>query len=137
MSAELVMNGRRTRARQRGRLVAVIAAAVVVVFAVTLMVGQTFYGPGEVVRVLLGELVPGASFTVGELRLPRASIGLLAGFCFGIAGVTFQTMLRNPLASPDIIGISSGAGAAAVVGLVVLSLERDHGLASSRSVLRC
>ena len=71
--------------------------------------------------MLLGELVPGASFTIGELRLPRAVLGLLAGFCFGIAGVTFQTMLRNPLASPDIIGISSGAGAAAVVGLVVLS----------------
>ena len=45
------------------------------------------------------------------------------GFAFGIAGVTFQTMLRNPLASPDIIGISSGASAAAVFGIVVLSLD--------------
>ena len=52
--------------------------------------------------------MPGASFTVGELRLPRAVLAVLAGFAFGIAGVTFQTMLRNPLASPDIIGISVG-----------------------------
>jgi iron complex transport system permease protein len=74
-----------------------------------------------VIRVMLGQQVPGASFTVGELRLPRASLGLLAGFAFGIAGVTFQTMLRNPLASPDIIGITWGASAAAVVGIVVLS----------------
>ena len=57
---------------------------------------------------ILGQTVPGASFTVGELRLPRATLGLLAGFAFGVAGVTFQTMLRNPLASPDIIGTSSG-----------------------------
>ena len=48
---------------------------------------------------------------------------MLAGVCFGIAGVTFQTLLRNPLASPDIIGISSGASAAAVFGIVVLSLD--------------
>jgi iron complex transport system permease protein len=123
VQVEAVKHGRRSRARQRLLLTAAIAALVVMVFALSLMVGQRFYGPGEVIRVLLGEVVPGASFTVGELRLPRATLGLLAGFGFGIAGVTFQTMLRNPLASPDIIGISSGAGAAAVIGLVVLSLD--------------
>jgi len=104
-------------------LTAGLAAAVVAVFLVTLMVGNTFYGLDKVARVLLGEAVPGASFTVGELRLPRASLGLVTGLCFGIAGVTFQTMLRNPLASPDIIGISSGASAAAVVGIIVFSLN--------------
>src|SRR6187431_2517086 len=87
------------------------------------MVGKTFFGPAEVVQVIFGQPVPGASFTVGELRLPRAALGLFAGFAFGIAGVTFQTMLRNPLASPDIIGITSGASAAAVIGIVVLSLD--------------
>nr|WP_243075287.1 iron chelate uptake ABC transporter family permease subunit [Microbacterium sp. SS28] len=109
--------------RSRGRAVWILAAATVVVFAVTLMVGQTFYSPSEVLGVILGETVPGASFTVGELRLPRAILGLLAGFAFGIAGVTFQTMLRNPLASPDIIGINTGASAAAVVGIVLLGLD--------------
>ena len=84
------------------------------------MVGQTFYPPGEVLRVILGETCPGASFTVGELRLPRAVLAVLAGARFGLGGVTFQTMLRNPLASPDIIGISSGASAAAVFAIVVL-----------------
>ncbi|NEE12356.1 iron ABC transporter permease, partial [Streptomyces sp. SID7499] len=55
-------------------------------------------------------------------RLPRAVLALVAGFSFGLAGVTFQTMLRNPLASPDIIGISSGASAAAAIAIVTLSL---------------
>jgi iron complex transport system permease protein len=114
--------GRSRRIRRRVIVTAALAATVVVVFGVTLMVGQTFYGPDEVARVILGERVPGASFTVGELRLPRAVMGVLAGFAFGIAGVTFQTLLRNPLASPDIIGISSGASAAAVIGIIAFSL---------------
>src|SRR5690606_6852582 len=46
-----------------------------------------------------------------------------SGLSFGLAGVTFQTMLRNPLASPDIIGISAGASAAAVVGIVLFSMS--------------
>ncbi|MFF3830771.1 FecCD family ABC transporter permease [Streptomyces sp. NPDC002458] len=113
----------RVRNASRRRLVAlVLAVLVVAAFAVTLMAGQTFYPPRDVVRVILGEQVPGASFTVGRLRLPRAVLAVTAGFSFGMAGVTFQTMLRNPLASPDVIGISSGASAAAAIAIVTLSL---------------
>lgn len=120
-AASSIAAGRRRRGRRRALITSGLGVAIVVVFALSLMVGRTFYGPLEVLDVLAGHTVPGASFTVGELRLPRAVLGLLAGFAFGIAGVTFQTMLRNPLASPDIIGISSGATAAAVFGIVVLS----------------
>ncbi|WP_371201849.1 FecCD family ABC transporter permease [Microbacterium sp. BWT-B31] len=119
-----VAAGRRRRARRRVMVTASLGAAILVVFALSLMVGRTFYAPADVIAVLLGDTVPGASFTIGELRLPRAVLGVLAGFSFGIAGVTFQTMLRNPLASPDIIGITSGAGAAAVFGIVVLSASQ-------------
>ena len=115
--------GRRRRATKRTAVTLVLIVSVAVVFAASLMIGQTFYGPDEVLRVLFGETVPGASFTVGELRLPRAVLAILSGFAFGIAGVTFQTMLRNPLAAPDIIGITSGASAAAVFGIVILSLS--------------
>jgi iron complex transport system permease protein len=87
------------------------------------MIGRTLYPLGDVARVIAGEPVPGASFTVGRLRLPRGVLAVVAGLCFGLGGVTFQTMLRNPLASPDVIGISSGASAAAVVGIVIFSLD--------------
>jgi iron complex transport system permease protein len=63
------------------------------------------------------------AFTVGQLRLPRAVLSILAGLSFGLGGVAFQIMLRNPLASPDIIGINLGASAAAVFAIVVLSLK--------------
>jgi len=120
---ERVAEGRARRTRRRRIVIGALAALIVAVFAVTLMVGQTFYGPDEVVRVILGEDVPGASFTVGRLRLPRATLAVVAGMCFGLGGVTFQTMLRNPLASPDIIGISAGSSAAAAFAIVILSLD--------------
>ncbi|GAB3387490.1 iron ABC transporter permease [Humibacter soli] len=123
IDARAVVAGRRKRSRRSALVISGLAVAVIVVFLVTLMVGRTFYGPVDVIKVIFGETVPGASFTVGDLRLPRASLGLLAGFAFGIAGATFQTMLRNPLASPDVIGISAGASAAAVFGIVMLSLD--------------
>ncbi|MFI0423014.1 FecCD family ABC transporter permease [Spongiactinospora sp. 9N601] len=117
-----VVRGRRRRAAHRRLVIATLAVLVTAAFALTLMAGQTFYPPGDVIGVILGERVPGATFTVGRLRLPRAVLAVIAGFGFGMAGVTFQTMLRNPLASPDIIGISSGASAAAAVAIVSLSL---------------
>ena len=122
-ATQAVITGRRRRARRRTAVTIALAVGVVLVFAGSLMIGKTFYGLDDVVRVILGETVPGASFTVGELRLPRAVLAILAGAAFGIAGVTFQTMLRNPLASPDIIGITAGASAAAVFGIVILSLN--------------
>ncbi|MGV3563313.1 MAG: FecCD family ABC transporter permease [Nocardioides sp.] len=118
-----VARGRRSRRRRRASVVSVLALLVVALFCTSLMVGNTFYTPAEVWTVVRGETVPGASFTVGVLRLPRASMALLVGIAFGLGGVTFQTMLRNPLAAPDVIGISSGASAAAVVGLVLLELS--------------
>lgn len=118
---EQVADGRRRRRRRRRLTITALAIAVVGLFGVSLMVGHTFYSPGEVVRVVLGEEVAGASFTVGQLRLPRAVLAALVGGAFGMAGVTFQTLLRNQLAAPDIIGISSGASAAAVHAIVVLS----------------
>jgi iron complex transport system permease protein len=119
---DTVARGRAGRLARHRRSVIVLSAIIVVVFAVSLMVGKTFYTPAEVMGVILGQDVAGATFTVGRLRLPRAVLAVLAGLCFGLGGVTFQTMLRNPLASPDIIGISSGASAAAAFAIVTLSL---------------
>ncbi|WP_299951798.1 iron chelate uptake ABC transporter family permease subunit [uncultured Modestobacter sp.] len=117
-----VARGRVRRAVRWRAVVTVLAVLVVLTYVLTLMVGRTFYPPGDVVRVVLGQDVPGASFTVGRLRLPRATLAVVAGLSFGLAGVTFQTMLRNPLASPDVIGISTGASAAAAVAIVLLGL---------------
>ena len=119
---EAVTASRVRRNRKRRIVLTVLGTLVAAAFAAALMYGETTYPPADVLKVILGETVPGASFTVGELRLPRGILAAVAGFCFGMGGVTFQTMLRNPLASPDIVGISSGASAAAAFAIVVLGL---------------
>lgn len=118
-----VAQGRRGRMRKRRAVILALLLIVFAGFATTLMLGQSFTPPGDVLRVLMGENVRGASFTVGQLRLPRAVLAVLVGMSFGLGGVAFQIMLRNPLASPDIIGVSSGASAAAVFAIIVLRLD--------------
>jgi len=98
-----------------------------------LLMGNTFYPPKDVLRVLLGEQLQGASFAIQTIRLPRMLAGLFAGFAFGIAGNTFQTMLRNPLANPNVIGITTGSSAAAVFCIVVL--QTSEAVVSTASVV--
>jgi len=119
----IVAAGRRSRNRRWWTLIALLLLLLVALSLVTLCVGERTYGPGEVFRVILGDQVPGASFTVGRLRLPRLLTGILAGLSFGIGGVIFQTMLRNALASPDIVGVTSGASAAAVLGITIWGMS--------------
>lgn len=118
-----LVTNRRRRARRRRRVLGLLLTLVAATFVLTLLLGQSFTPPQDILRTLMGEDVPGVAFTVGQLRLPRAILAILAGLSFGLGGVAFQIMLRNPLASPDIIGISWGASAAAVFAIVVLGLK--------------
>jgi iron complex transport system permease protein len=90
---------------------------------VLLMVGNNLYSLKTVVAVLSGESIKGATFAIMTLRLPRMLAGLFVGLAFGMAGSTFQTILRNPLASPDIIGVTTGSSVAAVFCVLVLKLS--------------
>jgi iron complex transport system permease protein len=56
-----------------------------------------------------------------NLRCSRMVVGVVGGFALGVAGFVYQTVFRNPLASPDIIGVSSGASAGAAAGILFLS----------------
>lgn len=95
-----------------------MTALVIILCAVHMIYGNTIYTPQEIWRALAGD---GAGrFTIVSLRFPRMLTGLLAGFAFGMAGSVFQKLLRNPLASPDIIGVTSGSSAAAVFAILIL-----------------
>lgn len=86
-----------------------------------LMLGKEKYSIETVIRVLVGQQIDGANFAISIIRLPRMLAGLLVGISLAIAGNTFQTILRNPLASPDVIGISTSSSAAAVFCILVLN----------------
>ena len=112
---------RRARVLRDAAVLAALALAAALLAALVLVWGSTITPVGDVWAALLGEQVPGASFSVVTLRAPRAIGALLVGAAFGLGGVIFQTLLRNVLASPDVIGISSGASAAAVVSIALFA----------------
>lgn len=98
---------------------AVLAVATFLVFCYGMTLGDYPIGLRGVVSALAGSGDRGGLFVVRELRLPRALVGLLAGVAFGMSGALFQTLTRNPLASPDMIGINAGAAAAVVTGIAL------------------
>ena len=112
----------RRRSRER-KFLAAMAAVWCALALFLLIYGDQVYSVPIVARVILGEEVKGASYAVRTIRIPRVLVGTLAGFSFGVAGNTFQKILRNSLASPDVMGITSGASAAAVFAMMVLGLS--------------
>ncbi|MGW4032013.1 FecCD family ABC transporter permease [Streptomyces sp. NPDC004838] len=79
--------------------------------------GQYTVPPGDVVRALLGDATPKVHMVVVEWRLPRVLIAVLCGAALAVSGAIFQSLTRNPLGSPDVIGFNTGAhtGALAVI----------------------
>ena len=115
-----IMNSRLRRRRRFILVTSILAVIALALCGTMLMLGNTIYPVKDVVSVLLGEQVKGASFAVGTIRLPRMIAGVFTGFAFGVGGYIFQTMLRNPLANPNVIGITAGSSAAAVFCIIVL-----------------
>lgn len=93
---------------------ALLAVALVVVFCLNIGRGDFPVAPMDVLAALTGQGERQTTFIVMELRLPRSLIGLLVGVGLGIAGAIMQSVSRNALASPDILGITQGASVAAV-----------------------
>jgi len=100
--------------------VALLAAVVLAAFAS----GKFSVAPGELWRAVAARLtgaqsgLPAAVETVvWSIRLPRVAAGLLVGMALAAAGAAYQGMFRNPLVSPDILGVSAGAGLGAVVAI--------------------
>jgi ABC-type enterobactin transport system permease subunit len=106
--------------RWRHLAVPLAAAAVLVLLsAVSLGRGDFPIGLGDVLRTLAGLGEKTQEFIVLELRAPRIVVGLLVGMALGVAGALFQTFARNPLASPDVLGITQGASVGAVAAIVL------------------
>ncbi|MBP1999971.1 iron complex transport system permease protein [Paenibacillus shirakamiensis] len=90
----------------------------ILLFFLNIAIGDRYIPVNEVFKVLLGREGVESNFIILELRLPRVLTGFLAGCGLALAGTILQVITRNPLASPGVIGINSGA-AAAVVAIMV------------------
>ena len=105
--------------RRRAVLVSVVlAVGVLVAFALSLSTGEFAIPLRDVLPAVVGLGGSDADFIVTTLRLPRALTGILVGVAFALSGALFQSLVGNPLASPDIIGITAGASTAAVLVIV-------------------
>ena len=111
------------RRRHALPVVAGLAMALLVVMAVRILLGRYTVTIPDFLAILGGASIPGATFVVMENKLPRAVLGALAGLAFGASGALFRRVLGNPLASPDILGISAGASAGAVAGMALWGLR--------------
>ncbi len=91
-----------------------LAGAAFLVFCVSIGVGDFPIGLPRVVGTIFGRGEQVDEFVIMDLRMPRALAGLVVGVALGVSGALTQSIARNPLASPDVLGITSGAGAVAV-----------------------
>ncbi|MYR42027.1 iron chelate uptake ABC transporter family permease subunit [Streptomyces sp. SID5910] len=106
------------------RAVVVVALLLAVALAASVLLigtGDFEIPAGDVLRTLAGDGNPSQEFIVNELRLPRVLVGLLVGAALGLGGALFQTISRNPLGSPDVLGLGQGATAGALVMIVLFS----------------
>ncbi|MGK8558457.1 FecCD family ABC transporter permease [Nocardia gipuzkoensis] len=110
--------------------VAVLAAIALGLLCLDIAVGESHLPLGRVLDVLAGGGTKAQRFIVLESRLPRALTALVVGLALGLAGAITQSILHNPLAAPDMLGITSGASLGAV-GVLVVGGGASTGLAAS------
>ncbi|EDY43359.1 FecCD family ABC transporter permease [Streptomyces sp. SPB074] len=125
VTAQTLRALRGVRRRTLPRLLVVtgtLTALLLALSCLALSTGDFTVPLGQVLRALAGRGDAAPEFIVQHVRLPRVATALAAGAAFGMSGAVFQSLVRNPLASPDVIGITSGASTGAVLAIVVLHL---------------
>lgn len=125
MNSPALRTSPRASPRTRRTALTAIAAGLLLLglVVVRVLVGTPMVPLDLALRVIGGETIPGLSFIVMDHRLPTAVVALLAGVAFGLSGTVFQTLLRNPLASPDVIGVTLGASAGAVIAMAFFQAD--------------
>ncbi|WP_410489237.1 FecCD family ABC transporter permease [Bacillus changyiensis] len=88
-------------------------------------IGERFIFPDAVVKTFLGIGDPGDELIITSFRMPRILIALFAGICLAAAGSILQGLIRNPLASPEIIGVTGGASVTVVLFLMLFSNQNN------------
>jgi iron complex transport system permease protein len=97
-----------------------LVGACALVAVVALGTGDYPISPAGVVRTLVGQGNPATEYIVIDLRLPRVLTALAVGAAFGASGAIFQSLTRNPLGSPDVIGFTAGASVGALIMIILV-----------------
>ncbi|MEU5689762.1 hypothetical protein DEJ48_30740 [Streptomyces venezuelae] len=100
-------------------VIALLVVAALVSGVVLIGTGDFYIPAADVVRTLFGNGDAGQEFIINDLRLPRVLVGLLVGAALGLGGALFQSIARNPLGSPDVLGLGQGSTAGALTMIVL------------------
>jgi iron complex transport system permease protein len=114
-------------ARGSGRATLLVALAVLVIAALSLLVGSRGLDPVTVWQALWSDGNAEAHAIVAGQRLPRTIIGLLGGGALALAGTVIQAHTRNPLADPGLLGVTAGSSLAVVLAISVFGLTTATG----------
>ncbi|MEJ3741901.1 iron chelate uptake ABC transporter family permease subunit [Actinomycetes bacterium KLBMP 9797] len=107
--------------RSRPRAVAALLLALCAAIAVVALgLGDYAISPAGVLRALVGNGTAASEYIVLDLRLPRVLTALAVGAVLGASGAIFQSLTRNPLGSPDVVGFTAGASAGALIMIIVV-----------------
>ncbi|MGW6871870.1 FecCD family ABC transporter permease [Streptomyces xanthophaeus] len=118
-TAARLRRDRRSGGRRTAAVLAVLVALTLGLLVAAVLLGGLRNIPGgDVLPAAFGMRTGLADYVIHRIRLPRALAALLAGALFGLSGALYQRLIRNPLATPDIVGISAGASAGAVTVLL-------------------
>jgi iron complex transport system permease protein len=122
--------------RRRVKVVLAIAASVMLLAALSMMLGSASVSPVEVIKALAGKADQRTLQIIVHIRLPRIVAALVAGAGLSVAGCVMQNILVNPLASDYTLGVSQGAAFGAALGIVALGVGSVHSASSDAVVIR-
>lgn len=161
MASRVSLKVRLQKLKKKSRFFWILVFTFLMLIAVILSIfkGTLYFSPQGILEVFLGKSQEQLTqHIIWNVRLPRTLIAMMVGFNMAVAGALLQGILRNPLASPNIIGVNSGAGLAAVIvmslmpgnikilpsvaflgallaGLIIYSLARREGRSSGITII--
>ena len=101
-------------------------AVLIITFLTSLAVGRYSISLGDVVKIILSKLMPGGQYgeniqnaVIFNLRLPRSVAAVIIGSALALSGATYQSIFKNPMCSPDLLGVSSGACVGAATAILL------------------
>jgi len=110
---------------KKSSILLILTILMVLVAVIGINAGKMNLTPAEVLSVILGKGTPKQNLIVMEFRLPRIILAVFVGIGMGVSGCIMQSLLRNDMASPGTLGISSGSGLFVLIYVVIFSAKSN------------
>ncbi|MCK6255411.1 iron ABC transporter permease [Fictibacillus sp. KIGAM418] len=121
-----MMNARQIKKIRMTTIAAIVL--LIAMFIISVAAGFASLTPAELFRTIIGQGTPRENLILFEFRLPRIVVAILAGMGLAVSGAILQSITKNPLSDPGILGINAGAGLMVVVYIMFFTVETSSSL---------